>query len=501
MPYAAPSSQAKTLYQTVGPGRRAQLEGHSSTAPAAGFSRGAQLNSTRERSDNNRFRAPVFAPNLPYTDPARVPPLRYPSGASGSDDYMSLDDGYRSQARPLSRESSASNQTGLWNRTSLPNLFPTPKLQLHRSYNCAISARGSTIGTTSYTEVRPLLTGIASREPVWDRDSAFRFESSHPCALYICKVKPGLPEHAALTCASKLEENKKAQHSRTGPSPSTSGKCIVCKGPRRPCQSSALGRPYPTCGLNCASDAPNLLAQRRKANAIVEKAVSKLTWESSYEYCGRECRDKAKNLLEEAIAGTCRTCLVCWSALGPNADLPTCGERCHRHTEALAPTMIEIPRGPCIVSINTNRRFRDGWGGRSEEEKSPTVQHTYYFVQNHWGQRSIYKVQGRTQRQSSYGQQPVRQEFWVSLWRECNTGDSGEVNLCLSHSCPFCDVVRNGFQPVPLSLEGSSWPQRSDQAYDNLKRGGLDQLDEGDDVNIVEYKYGRRVETGDVYVF
>lgn len=27
------------------------------------------------------------------------------------------------------------------------------------------------------------------------------------------------------------------------------------------------------------------------------------------------------------------------------------------------------------------RRFRDGWGGRSEEEKSH-MQHTYYFVQN-----------------------------------------------------------------------------------------------------------------------
>ena len=75
-----------------------------------------------------------------------------------------------------------------------------------------------------------------------------------------------------------------------------------------------------------------------------EKAVSKVTGKP-YEYCGRECRDKAKNLLEKAIAGTCRTCLVCWSALGPNVNLPTCGERCHLLTEALAPVMIEIPRG------------------------------------------------------------------------------------------------------------------------------------------------------------
>ena len=47
---------------------------------------------------------------------------------------------------------------------------------------------------------------------------------------------------------------------------------------------------------------------------------------------------------------------------------------------------------------------------------------------------------------SARGVPPFQEEGWVAVGRECNSGNSGEVDLCSSPSCTFCDVVRNGFQ-------------------------------------------------------
>jgi hypothetical protein len=245
MPYAAPSSQAKTLYQTVGPGRRAQLEGHSSTAPAAGFSRGevgtrrhtrlpsqsqtihlpsslqphhpdismesaAQLNSTRERSDNNRF-APLSSRPSPIHRSRSGASTRYRRiddsdieydsvSASGSDDYMSLDGWSEDDSdfematdpgRPLSRESSASNQTGFESHIP-PNLFSTPNFNYTDHTTAPFSARGLTIGTTPYTEVvrrgdhqSGRSNGHASREPVWDRNAHSASRAAPMCIVRI----------------------------------------------------------------------------------------------------------------------------------------------------------------------------------------------------------------------------------------------------------------------------------------------------------------------------
>lgn len=71
-----------------------------------------------------------------------------------------------------------------------------------------------------------------------------------------------------------------------------------------------------------------------------------------------------------------------------------------------------------------------------------------------------------------YGQKPIEQEFWVTIWRECSTGNSGDVVLCPSYSCLFCDVVRNGFQAARVP-GGLRLAKRSDRANDNLKRGGM----------------------------
>ncbi|KAJ3505211.1 hypothetical protein NMY22_g17659 [Coprinellus aureogranulatus] len=49
-------------------------------------------------------------------------------------------------------------------------------------------------------------------------------------------------------------------------------------------------------------------------------------------------------------------------------------------------------------------------------------------------------------RASSRGKDPAEEEGWIAVLRECNTGDSGQVNLCSSPSCLFCDLVCNAIQ-------------------------------------------------------
>lgn len=54
----------------------------------------------------------------------------------------------------------------------------------------------------------------------------------------------------------------------------------------------------------------------------------------------------------------------------------------------------------------------------------------------------------------------MEKELWIAVFRECNTGDSADVNSCLSFTCPFCNIVRRGFQhrvyPGGVTLASSS---------------------------------------------
>lgn len=61
---------------------------------------------------------------------------------------------------------------------------------------------------------------------------------------------------------------------------------------------------------------------------------------------------------------------------------------------------------------------------------------------------------------------PFQEEGWIAVERECNVGDCGEVDLCSSHRCLFCDVVRNGLQQVrcPGGLTVFSSPARASKS-------------------------------------
>lgn len=98
------------------------------------------------------------------------------------------------------------------------------------------------------------------------------------------------------------------------------------------------------------------------------------------------------------MAGTCRTCLVCLRAPTLDANLPHCGVQCSAVAEALAPTMIEVPRGhvlfdKCGVPSRPrspnyvdefksagNVPFRESWGTSLDGDYKVSIKHMFFFV-------------------------------------------------------------------------------------------------------------------------
>ncbi|KAF6741306.1 hypothetical protein DFP72DRAFT_862716 [Ephemerocybe angulata] len=107
------------------------------------------------------------------------------------------------------------------------------------------------------------------------------------------------------------------------------------------------------------------------------------------------------------------------------------------------------------------------------------------------------------------GKSRTKTAAWIPIIRECNVGDSGSLNMCNSPSCRFCDIVRNGFtkhgNPKGLTIFSTSERLTVDHGRlsgvvaHQLKGGTAAQ--EHDVVKISTYQRGRKVDTGDLYVY
>ncbi|KAF6741304.1 hypothetical protein DFP72DRAFT_291161 [Ephemerocybe angulata] len=291
-----------------------------------------------------------------------------------------------------------------------------------------------------------------SRGPSWSPMESFT--STEPSLCIICKEKPPYSRFGksyptcGLTCAAKLDDIEKEQ-TRSAPAGQAStypGLCVNCKIKERNVHP-VTGRRYLTCGLTCADAIKPTKEEAIGLCDTCHKRPKRVLGGTTYDQCGFACRDKAKADLAKAMEGTCDLCTACWIFPIESPNRPYCGEGCRTAIRKCGPTMVEIPRGHVLFDTYNTKFMKGREDSIATSHSKATVRHMYFFVGSTMAEQRFTSYRDDLRRRL-HGRDPVETECWVSIIRECNTGDSGSTNCCTSPTCPFCTLVHNWFNPA-----------------------------------------------------
>ncbi|KAF5326039.1 hypothetical protein D9611_000897 [Ephemerocybe angulata] len=315
-------------------------------------------------------------------------------------------------------------------------------------------------GRTRPPAVKPEQSG--SRGPSWSPMESFT--STEPSLCIICKEKPAYSRPGksyrtcGLTCGAKLDEIEKEEtrSASKGQVSTYPGLCVNCKIKERNVHPEEAIGLCDTC----------------------HKRPKRVVGGTTYDQCGLACRDKAKADLAKgeytyisclryvlAMAGTCDLCTACWILPIESPNHPYCDEVCRRAMMSCGPTIVEIPRGHVTFDMYNAKFMKGREDPILTSHSKATVRHMFFFVGSAMTVQRFTSYRDALTRRL-HGRTPVETECWVSVIQECNTGDSGSINCCLSPTCQFCILVRNSFDRTyyPNGLHVSSSSLRASDA-------------------------------------